>query len=195
MICLGPATPLGAQVAWDGPMLVGTESPAGWGAYVVDLTSHGGIGLLVSWRGSGRTGYRIGFAEDSSDDLAVYGGADFSGPLLSAGEQFPLDVRWVGGGGAAIGDDFVLSFPLGISIGRSLETEGVAFRPYLTPRVALDAAFTRAQGSGSRADEVTLAFAFDLGLDVSPAPGWAVRFAVSGVDREAVAIGASFRND
>jgi len=36
-VALAFSTPLKAQVAWDGPLLVGPETPTGWGIYLVDV--------------------------------------------------------------------------------------------------------------------------------------------------------------
>ncbi len=156
-------SPLGAQVAWDGPLLVGTETPSGWGVYLVDPGGHNGIGFLTTWRGGGATGYRIGLAEDGSDNLSVYGGVDFTGRMVNAGSEFPLHVSWVAGAGFGVGDDFVLSFPLGISLGRGFQAETARFSPYITPRLVLDAYFGRGGGDGGRGDsDIDLGLALDL---------------------------------
>ena len=181
-VALAFSPPLEAQVAWDGPLLVGPETPAGWGIYLVDPSSGDGIGALTSWRGEGPLGFRIGLAEDGSDDLSVYGGVDFSGRLVTAGNEFPLHLSWVAGAGFGVGDDFAVSFPLGLALGRAFQAETVVLSPYIGPRLVLDAFFGRSggsQGNGSN-DDVDLGFAVDFGLDLNFGPGWAVRFGVSG---------------
>ena len=195
VVSLASAVPVQGQVAWDGPLLVGTETPAGWGVYLVDPTSHSGIGFLTTWRGGGPTGWRIGIAEDGAEDLSVYGEVDFSGELVTAGDDFSLNVDWVTGASVGIGDDFVISLPLGISVGRGFETETVRFSPYITPRIVLDAFFGRDRGGNGNGggDDLDLGLAVDFGLDISPNPGWAIRFGASGGDRDAVAIGVSFQ--
>ncbi len=189
------AAPVWAQVAWDGPLLVGTETPQGWGVYLVDPGGHSGIGFLTTWRGGGSIGYRIGFAEDGSEDLSVYGGVDFTGRLVNAGDDFPLHVGWVAGAGFGAGNDLVLSFPLGIVLGRGFQAETVLFSPYIGPRVTLDAYFGRGGGGQSEGngDDIDLGLAVDFGIDINFDPGWAVRFGVSGGDRDGIAIGVSFR--
>ena len=52
-LVVASAAPLQGQVAWDGPLLVGPETPAGWGVYLVDPASDAGIGFLTTWRGGG----------------------------------------------------------------------------------------------------------------------------------------------
>jgi len=184
-----PALPAQGQVAWDAPMMVSPSAPTGWGVYLSDPSPGGGIGVFSTWRPGGPFGFRVGLAEDSLDKLSVFGGVDFSGRLIRETEDFPLDVDWVTGAGFGIGDTSLLSFPFGASIGRELETDGIWFNPYLTPRVVLDAYF----GDDPPTDALSLGLGVDLGLDVVFDPGWAVRVAGSFGDRRALAIGISFR--
>jgi len=177
------------QVAWDGPLMVSPSAPSGWGLYLSNPSPGGGIGVFSTWRAGGPLGFRAGLAEDSQEKLAVFGGVDMSGTLVRATDDFPLDVDWVAGAGFGIGDTSLLSFPFGASIGRELETEGVWFNPYLTPRVVLDAYF----GDDPPSDRLSLGLAVDIGIDVAFDPGWAVRFAGTFGDRRALGIGISFR--
>lgn len=187
------ASPARAQVHWDGPLLLAPDTPAGWGIYLVDPGPGpgDGIGVLSTWRagGAGSLGYRVGLAEGRGGDLTVYGGVDLSGNLVQASGDFPLDVIWVGGVGAGVGRDVILSFPLGASLGRSFQADGVWFNPYFTPRVVLDAEF----GSTRRRDGLELGFALDLGIDVAFDPGWAIRFGGALGDRRGLAVGVNFR--
>lgn len=178
-----------AQVAWDAPMLVAPSTPAGWALFLVDPAPGDGIGVLTTWRGGGPFGFRLGLAEDRADQVAVYGGIDYSGALIRASADFPLDANWFLGGGISAGDNVLLSFPAGVSLGREIQAEGVWFNPYLAPRVVLDAWIGR-DGPG---DNMNLEFALDLGVDIAFDPGWAVRFGATIADRSALAIGFSFR--
>lgn len=188
-VVVGPAK---AQVAWDAPLLVGPQTPPGWGVFLVDPEYEDGLGFFTTWRGGGPVGFRIGIAEDGGDDLSIFGGVDFSSVIAQAGDTFPLNVAWVTGVGAGIGDDAVISFPLGISLGRAFQAETVIFSPYFTPRLVLDA-FMGRDGRGRRGDDdVNLGLALDFGLDLAFDPGWTIRFALSGGDRDALAIGVSF---
>ncbi len=183
------ASPASGQVAWDAPLMVSPAAPAGWGVYLSDPSPGGGIGVFSTWRPGGPFGFRVGIAEDSLEKLVVFGGVDFSGRLVGASDDFPVDVDWVTGAGFGIGDTSLLSFPFGASLGRAFEADGVWFNPYLTPRVVLDAWF----GDDPPSDALSLGFAVDLGLDVSFDPGWAVRFAGAFGERRALALGISFR--
>jgi hypothetical protein len=193
LFALAPTAAEG-QVAWDGPLFVAPGSPAGMGVFLVDPAPGRGIGVLATWRGAaapGGMGYRIGLAEDRSGDISVYGGVDFSGVLVRHSDEIPVDIAWVAGGGAGIGDDLLLSIPFGVAIGRELEADGMRFNPYLAPRVVLDARFGDREGRRESAMELRLAA--DLGFDLSFDPNWAIRFAASFGDRTALGIGLSFR--
>jgi hypothetical protein len=188
------AAPARSQVVWDAPLMVAPATPAGWGVYLVDPHPGSGIGVMTTFRptsGPG-VGYRLGLAEyrrrgsDGDGRLAVYGGVDISGMLLRHSQEFPLDVSWVSGVGLGIGNDVRVTAPLGVSIGRDVESDGIWFNPYVTPRVGLDALF----GGGS---DLQLTLNVDLGVDIGFDPGWAIRFAGTLGDHRALAIGMSFR--
>lgn len=181
-----------AQVAWDSPYFLPPGAPAGWGVYLVDPAHGSGLGVLGTWRATsapGGLGFRLGLAEDRRDELAVYGGVDLSGSLVRASNDTPVDVAWVTGVGVSVGDAGLVSFPLGISVGRKFRTEDVTFNPYITPRVVLDAWF----GSDRPRRSTDLELAVDLGVDLVFQPGWGVRFGATLGDRSAVGIGLSFR--
>jgi hypothetical protein len=146
-----------------------------------------GLGVLAHWMGRAqavRLGFRVGLAEEPRDDLAVFGGVDVSGPLVSHGAEFPLDVIWVTGVGAGIGDNSLITIPMGVSLGRVVPSQEILFHPYLTPRLVVDA-FT---GPGNH-DDMELGFVLDLGVDLAFGQAWALRFGASLADREGVAIG------
>jgi hypothetical protein len=178
-----------AQVAWDSPLLSPPTPRSGWGIYLIDPAGGGDVGVMGTWRGSGLLGFRIGIAEArGDDDLAVFGGLDMSGNLVSASSDFPLDISWVAGAGLGGGNDILFSVPFGVTLGRDLVGDGIRFTPYFTPRVVLDAWF----GDDPPDDDLDLDFALDLGADIAFEPSWAVRFAGTIGDRDAVAIGAIF---
>jgi hypothetical protein len=184
------SAPAKAQIAWDAPLYVGSESPAGWGLYLVDAARGSGVGILSTFRsqdGPG-LGWRILLGEDRSKKLAVAGGADFSGMLIKHRDDFPVDLFWVTGAGLGIGEAVLISVPIGLGVARTLEADGVSFHPYLTPRVILDAPL-----GGDEDNEMALRFGVDLGVDLSFDPGWAFRFGATIGDRTATAIGISFR--
>jgi hypothetical protein len=180
-----------AQVAWDTPLLVAPAPPAGFGIYL--LNTHGGdVGVMGAWRASyWNFQVRGGLAEGSGpdEDLAVFGGVDYSGRVTRDTQEFPLDIDWVVGAGASIGDGAVLSFPAGLTIGHTFLAENARFTPYITPRVVLDAFLDTDRG---RDGDVELDFATDLGLDFRINNSVMFRFGATIGDREGVAIGVVF---
>ena len=185
---VGSAVPVQAQVAWESPMSVFPGAPAGFAVHVVDVPG-GDVGVLGTYRISaapGGVGYRVGLAEDGSEDLAVYGGIDVSGGLVDPTEEAPFTVIWFVGAGLSLSGDVLLSFPAGLAAGGEYETDGVVWRPFLAPRVVLDA-FLR-----DGHDDLELDFAVDLGTDLSFSPTWFIRFAASVGDRDALLLGVGF---
>lgn len=181
------ASDVRAQV-WDSPFLASPRPAPGLGLFLVDV--HGaGVGAMVTWLPSATSwGFRGGIAERHNDGLAVFGGADVSAALTRANSEMPLDIDAVLGIGAAVGDDFIISVPVGLSLGHTFTGEGATFTPYATPRVVLDARFDDDDDN----DNLNLDFAVDLGLDLRIQPGWMVRFGGTIGDREAIAIGIVF---
>jgi hypothetical protein len=183
-----------AQPAWDGPMLLAPGAPAGWGFHLVDIDPGEGLGGLVTWRANPAPvglGFRVGLVEGARDDVALIGGVDVSGALYSGSGDVPLDIMWLAGAGLGIDDDIRLSFPLGVSFGWAFNGPDVQFRPYVAPRIVLDA-FLGDDDPGSRNDDdLDLGFAGEIGLDLAFSQPWAIRTAASFGDREAVSIGIS----
>lgn len=182
-----------AQVAWDSPLLLPPRPQPGLGIFLADMDP-GGLGVLGTWRSSTYNyGLRFGIAEGAGDeDLAVFGGVDYLGTINTASTDFPLDVDWLLGAGASVGDGLLLSAPAGLTVGHSFQTEGARFIPYVTPRVIFDAYFA----SGD--SDLDLGFAVDVGLDVrlmgsgGPFAGRSIRFGASIGDRDALALGLVF---
>jgi len=130
----------------------------------------------------------VGVTEDVRNEAVVFGGVDFSGPLASANAEFPLDVIWVSGIGASLGEDLLVSLPLGVSLGRVIRTPDATFLPYGAPRVVIDGYL----GDDPTRDDIGIDVAIDVGVDLAFDDGWAIRFGATVGDRQAVAIGASF---
>ena len=180
------AVPASAQIAWDSPPLVSHVSPAGVSLFL--LSPEGGdLGGLVTFRheaGPVGLGYRFAISdEDGSDGIAFAGGVDVSGFLSRAVEGSEIDVMWWSGAGLGVGENTVISLPLGALIGWSGQGGDVILSPYGGGHVTLDV-------SNIDSDNVSLGGSFDLGLDVVLASGWLVRFGGSFGDRDALAIGA-----
>ncbi len=176
-----------AQVAWDSPMLMAPGAPAGWGFHLVDPHPGDGLGGLVTWRANPAPvglGFRAGLFEGSRDDLGIVGGVDLAGTLHRGSDDAPFDVIWFFGAGLGIDDDILASFPLGIAAGWSFVGPDVAFRPYVAPRLVLDAFF-----GDDVNDDLDLEAAVELGLDLAFSPTFAIRTAASLGDRDAISIG------
>lgn len=188
VVALALWAPVGrAQVPWESPFMVAGGSPSGLSILLADPGA--GLGVLAHWTGGGggtRTGFRIGLAEEggAQDDLAVFGGVDLSGVLLTHSQDFPLDLAWIGGIGLGVGSDALISIPFGIALGRVLPAENVWFHPYLAPRIIFDAYL----GDQDR-DDLDLGLAMDLGLDFAFSGSWAFRFGASVGDRDGIAVG------
>ena len=182
-----------AQPAWDGPMLLAPGAPAGWGFHLVDIDPGDGLGGLVTWRANPAPvglGFRLGLVEGARDDVALIGGVDVSGALYSGTGDVPLDVMWLAGAGLGLDDDVRLSFPFGVAFGWAFNGPDVQFRPYVAPRLVLDAFLGDDEGPGD-GDDLDLGFAGEIGLDLAFSQPWAIRTAASFGDREAVSIGIS----
>lgn len=191
---LGPAA-AAAQTAWDSPLLLPPRPADGVGIFLIS-PHNGGIGVLGTWRSSiWNYGVRAGISEGpASGDIALFGGVDYTGPVNTATEDFPIDVDWVFGAGLGISDGARVSLPLGLTAAYSFQGEGARFTPYLTPRVVLDGWF----GGDNRQRDLDLGFAVDLGLDMrfsaggGPLAGSTIRFGAALGDRNAIGIGLVF---
>jgi hypothetical protein len=182
-----------AQIAWDTPLLIAPNEAPGWGLYLAEVYG-GDLGVIGTWRSpSWNFGVRGGLAEANDGDLGILAGIDFSGALVRATAEFPLDVDWVFGGGIGTGNGVRISLPAGLIVGYSFPAEGVTFTPYASPRVMLDAFIDRetaaAADDGSDAE---LAAAVDLGLDLRLRQGFTIRFGATLGDHDGVAIGIVF---
>jgi hypothetical protein len=192
-VCIVPAR-ASAQTAWDSPMLLPPEPPEGLGLYLTDMHA-GGIGFMGTWRSPvWNYGLRVGIADGhGNDDLAIFGGVDYSGPVNRATDAFPLDIDWVFGAGLGVNDGVRISLPLGLSAGHVFRAEGAVFKPYVTPRIVLDGLF----GGNRDGSDLALLLAADLGLDLQLATagalsGATIRFGATLGGRNAIALGLVF---
>lgn len=187
---LAGAADLAGQIAWESPLMVSPQSPAGWSLHLMDPEPGDGIAAMVGWRTSPVPvgfGARAGIGEGADGDVAVFAGIDASGILVRYTDETPLDLIWVAGGGFGVGDHVLLSFPAALVAGWDIPTEDVSFRPYVGPRVVLDARI----GEGTD-DDLDLEAALDLGLDLAFDAGLVLRFAASIGSREALSAGIAF---
>lgn len=186
----------GAQVVWDGPMLVSPGAAAGWGLHLVDPHSGGGIGGLFTWRGNPAPvgmGFRVGVTEGMFQNAALLGGLDLAGAVYSADEDdFSVDVMWFAGAGFGLDDVVTLSFPLGMAVGWSFQDDNLALRPYVAPRMVLDALLGDLPAGANARDDFDLGFAAEVGVDLAWSSRFGVRAAGSFGDREAISVGVTF---
>lgn len=183
------------QVVWEAPFRMGPGQVGGLGIHLVDAEPGDGFGAMVTWRRSsvpGGLGWRVGLAEGFRRQVAGFGGVDFSGMLVDRSEEFPLDLSWAAGVGAAIDEYALISLPLGLYAGWSLVGDGVRFVPHLGPRLSVDAHFGRKTEEGLNDEQTELSFSLDLGGDIVLGDDLAIRFGASLFDHEALSIGVVF---
>jgi hypothetical protein len=198
-IALACAGRLEGQLAWESPTLYSPGGPAGFGIHLMEPWPSDDIGVMGTFRSApvpSGLGFRLGLGEGpgpDDDDLAVFGGVDFGGMVMRATGEVPIDVLWMAGAGLGVGDNLVLTFPLGLSVGARLDAEGATFVPYTVPRVVLDACLGDDPVPGFCGnDDLDLDLAVDIGVDIAFDPSWVIRFAATLGDREAILIGLNF---
>ncbi len=184
---LGFALPFGAgaQVAWDVPAMMRPGAPEGISVLLLEPYPGEDFGVLAMWRRSpapAGVGLRGGLADDPGGDLAAFVGLDFSGSLGSLGSRNQASVLWWTGAGVGVGDEVLVSFPLGAVIGWSITEDDVRFAPYVGGHVVLDA-YT---GPG---DDLDFDGSIDLGVDLGFGSGLMLRFGAALADRDAFALG------
>lgn len=174
-----------AQVAWDAPVLLSPHAPQGLSVFVVGSGPGDAVGVLGQWRqdrASLGLAYRAGIAQSDADDVSVHGGVDISGLLASSIEDADIQVAWWTGLGGGVGNEVVVSIPVGLVASWRGLGDGNVFAPYAGAHVSLDLA----SGEG---DAVSLDGSLDMGLDLTLVSGWVVRFGASLLGRESVALG------
>ncbi|MDT8369548.1 MAG: hypothetical protein RQ745_10100 [Longimicrobiales bacterium] len=190
---LASAPEASAQVAWDTPLLAHPFAPEGWGIYVAETDPGDDIATFGQWRGrwhGHRVAIRAGIGEEADDDLAVFSGVDVSGSLYRAQDgDPPLALDWVSGFGLGIGEDVLVSIPLGVVAGWNIALDDATIRPYGGPRVVLDGWIGDDTPRGD--DDLELEVLVDLGADFVFDPGWAIRFGATLGDRDGIAVGVA----
>jgi hypothetical protein len=179
------AMPATAQIAWDSPALLSPAVPAGFSLFLVNPAGGdlGALGTLRHSAGPVGLGYRAAIADESgSSDVAFSAGIDVSGILARGVEGSEVDVMWWTGGGLGVGQETVVTAPLGVVIGWTGEGTDVLFSPYGGAHVVLD--FVTGPGDSLRFDGV-----LDFGIDLVLRSGWMVRVGASLGDRESLALG------
>lgn len=181
------AVTTGAQAQiWDAPGFMPPRPGEDIGIY---LSEPDGADLVVQgiWRQRGNLnlGVRVGFADQATGG-AFQAGAETWGEIMSVGPDLPVDVTWTLGAGATFGDFTLVSIPLGLSIGRTLETP-LPLQVYAHPRLALIIA------SANNTTDEDLEGLFDLGADLHLGPDWKARLGVTLGEVDAYGLGLAYR--
>jgi hypothetical protein len=182
------ALPASAQIAWESPALISPVAPSGLSLFLIEAAG-GDLGALATYRReAGPVGYGFRFAvadEGGPDsDVAIAGGIDISGFLARAVEGSEVDLVWWSGAGLGVGNETLVTIPLGLIIGWSGASGDIVLSPYGGGHVNLDII----SGAG---DNVDLDLVADLGLDLVLPSGWLLRFGATLADggRDALALG------
>jgi len=174
-----------AQAVWDAPSFLHPGAPSGLTVAVTDANPGDGLGVLALWRRATAPtglGFRAGISEAPDDDVVALFGVDVSGSLSGVMGANGPEALWWTGVGAAAGNDFAASLPLGLVFGWTGRDQGVSFMPYAGGHVVMDILI------GDR-DDLDLEGAVDLGLDLAFASGWTFRFGAALGGRDALGIG------
>lgn len=174
-----------ARAQYDTPSFLPPRPGDDIGIYLSDVEG-ADFSLQGIWRQGGNLnlGVRLGYL-DRSNDGAIVVAAESWGLVARAGNQLPVDLAWTLGVGAAFDDNTVLEVPLGLTIGRVLQLDGLTLQPYGHPRIALFIA----PDSG---DEVDLRALFDLGVDAVVSDSWKLRVGATLGAIDAAGIGLAY---
>jgi hypothetical protein len=150
------------------------------GVYVSD--SPGDLALEGIYR-AGPVGLRVGYVDAEPDGLISVGG-EVRAPI---GEAAPLDVAFTAGAQGLIGDVDALGLQAGLTIGHRFVNPGLAFTPYIHPRIALIDGF-------AEDDEWETELLAELGLDAEFSQNLIFRLSVGLSDQTPdVGVGLAWR--
>lgn len=130
------------------------------------LSDYGDIGVEGIWRG-GPLGLRLGLL-DAGDDLLTIG-VEFRNPI--AVTTAPVSLAFTAAGQGLFGDGNAFGAGVGLSAGATFMGSGVAFTPYIHPRIGFVD-----RGGETDMDIELLA---DIGADVELTNNLIVRFGVN----------------
>lgn len=176
-----------AQSWWDTPSFMPPRPGEDIGVYLTDGDGTN-IGIQGIWRQRGNLnlGLRLGFVDTDGDGLVLVGVETWD-RIISTGPDFPVDINWTLGGGAAFADGVRLSIPLGLSVGRTFVTTPLTFQVYGHPRVALEVVSFNDQ------TDTDLEMLFDLGGEAHLGRDWKVRLGVTLGGYDAWGLGFAYR--
>lgn len=135
------------------------------GIYYSDRGDFALEGILRTGFSGSNVGLRLGVVDPggASDELISLG-AELRSPIAAG--SAPLDLAFIGGVQALLGDAEAFGIQGGVSLGATFTDPGFAITPYLAPRLAL-------VDVGDDSDVDVL---LDLGIDLAFSPALAVRF-------------------
>lgn len=183
-VAMGVAAPsAGAQVFT--PTFMAPRVSNDLGIYYSDRGDFALEGIARGSFGGSNLGLRVGLVEPRGEgDAAISLGGEFRSPIVLRGA--PIDLSFIGGVQALVGDGDALGFQGGVSLGHTFVSPGLNVTPYLAPRLAL----TNDNAEKDFEADVLL----DLGIDLSFAPNLSVRFGAGLGDNQADwGIGLSWR--
>jgi hypothetical protein len=123
-----------------------------------------GTSLVFQWREQSgprhQFSFDVGIADPDFDrDLYAFGGVGLGWMLGTETEEVPLSFMFTAGAYLAVGDETLLRFPVGVSMGHEFNLDGgLALTPYLHPRLTIDLC------NGCGGSEVGVSF--DLGANL-----------------------------
>lgn len=187
---LGLAAPAAAQL-FNSPTFMPPVGVGGPSAYVVDGDGME-LGITGAWRGvaGSNLGLRAGFF-DTAAGSSIGGGVEIWGALMSASDEFPVDVAWTAAGGAVFGDNVTSVWvPVGVTVGRVFVLEQVTVQPYAHPQVGLGVSFVDVAGNTDTTTDLSVQI--DLGAELAWKETWKLRIGLTQGDADTVGIGAAF---
>lgn len=180
------ATPVSGQ-AWGSPTFLPPSPGDDIGLYLTDMDGVD-LGFQGIWRQQGNLnlGLRVGFLDTNlGDDLITVGVETWDRILQNS--DLPVDVAWTLGAGAAFGDGTFIGIPVGLTIGRVIDLDGIAFQLYGHPRLSVEIA------SFNDNTDTDLDGLFDLGADVYLGDAWKLRLGATIGGPDAVGVGLAYR--
>lgn len=174
---------------WDSPSFMGPHPGSDLGAYLVDGEG-ADFGIHGIWRmdQSFNLGIRVGYLDTPGDGVLLFG-AETWGNIHEANESFPLDLAWTAGAGAWLNGSTVVSVPVGVSLGRTVDIDNsVSLQIYGHPRLGL-VLFENVNDDL----ELDLEGQFDIGTDIYLSPDLTLRVGASLGNFDALGIGLALR--
>lgn len=158
-----------ARAQFDVPSYLPPRPGDDVGIYLAPKIGDADYAFQGIWRQRGNLnlGLRVGYI-DLGTTGAIVVGVDSWGLFAEAGEQFPVDMAWTLGAGAAFNGGTLLELPAGVTIGRTFDVEPVTLQVYGHPRLALliqPGASDNAVDPDATDDELFVEGLFDVGVD------------------------------